>query len=61
MPPPGSPVAQKLKPLYQTHVVGKWDTGMATYNHTPEGRGFDSSLIYFEHKVASCGVQWAFP
>ena len=24
---------------------------MATYNHTPHGRGFDSSLIYFEHKI----------
>jgi len=23
---------------------------MATPTHTPEGRGFDSSLIYFEHK-----------
>ena len=27
------------------------DLGMATYDHTPKGRGFDSSLIYFEHKV----------
>ena len=32
---------------YSTHVVGKWNVGMATSNHTPEGRGFDSSLIYF--------------
>ena len=24
---------------------------MATHDHTPKGRGFDSSLIYFEHKV----------
>lgn len=23
---------------------------MATFEHTPRGRGFDSSLIYFEHK-----------
>jgi hypothetical protein len=36
---------------YATHVVGKWDAGMSTPDHTPEGRGFDSSLIYFEHKV----------
>jgi arylsulfatase B len=35
---------------FATHVVGKWDIGMATPSHTPEGRGFDSSLIYFEHK-----------
>ena len=32
---------------YATHVVGKWNVGTATYQHTPEGRGFDSSLIYF--------------
>lgn len=32
---------------YATHVVGKWNVGMATRDHTPEGRGFDSSLIYF--------------
>jgi hypothetical protein len=24
---------------------------MATPTHTPEGRGFNSSLIYYEHKV----------
>ena len=24
---------------------------MATFTHTPKGRGFDSSLIYYEHKV----------
>lgn len=35
---------------YKTHAVGKWDAGMATPRHTPEGRGFDSSLIYFNHK-----------
>lgn len=35
---------------YYTAWVGKQDTGMATPHHTPEGRGFDESLIYFEHK-----------
>jgi len=35
---------------YRTAWVGKQDTGMATPHHTPEGRGFDESLIYFEHK-----------
>ena len=23
---------------------------MATFDHTPKGRGYDTSLIYFEHK-----------
>lgn len=32
-------------------VAGKWDTGAATYAHTPEGRGYNSSLIYFSHAV----------
>ena len=35
---------------YRTAWVGKWDLGMATKRHTPRGRGFDQSLIYFEHK-----------
>jgi arylsulfatase I/J len=35
---------------YSTAIVGKWDVGMATPEHTPLGRGFDNSLIYFEHK-----------
>lgn len=34
---------------YATHMVGKWDAGMATPEHTPKGRGFDSSLIYWGH------------
>jgi arylsulfatase B len=35
---------------YETAFVGKWDLGMATQRHTPRGRGFDQSLIYYEHK-----------
>ncbi|CAB9504225.1 Arylsulfatase B [Seminavis robusta] len=35
---------------YATHYVGKWDVGMATPKHTPKGRGYDTSLNYFEHK-----------
>lgn len=31
-------------------MVGKYDAGMATHTHTPAGRGFDHSLIYYEHK-----------
>ena len=28
--------------------VGKWHAGMATPDHTPLGRGYDTSLIYFD-------------
>jgi len=35
---------------YSTHAVGKWDAGMATPQHTPRGRGFDTSLVYFNHE-----------
>ena len=34
---------------YSTHFVGKWDAGMATWDHTPKGRGYDSSLVYYHH------------
>ncbi len=43
-------LATKLKTAgYATHMVGKWDAGMATVDHTPAGRGYDTSLIYFHH------------
>ena len=35
---------------YRTAFVGKWDAGMATYAHTPSGRGFEASLGYFTHR-----------
>jgi len=35
---------------YATHFVGKWDAGMATPSHTPLGRGYQSSLNYFNHE-----------
>lgn len=35
---------------YRTHFVGKWDVGMATSDHTPRGRGYDTSLGYFYHE-----------
>lgn len=45
-------IAGKLKEAgYYTAITGKYDAGMVTYQHTPLGRGFDSSLIYFEHKI----------
>jgi len=34
---------------YSTHFFGKWDCGMATMEHTPRGRGYDTSLHYFHH------------
>ena len=34
---------------YRTHYTGKWDAGMATPQHTPYGRGFESSLHYYQH------------
>ena len=34
---------------FATHFVGKWDAGMATPDHTPAGRGYNSSLLYFHH------------
>ena len=48
---------------YATAAVGKWDAGMATADHTPEGRGYEQSLIYFHHandywsyQVGSCNA-----
>ena len=41
-------LASKMKEAgYATHQVGKWDAGMATPDHIPMGRGFDSSFGYF--------------
>lgn len=43
-------MAAKLKlGGYKTHQVGKWDAGMATWDHTPVGRGYDTSFGYFHH------------
>lgn len=43
-------LANKLKlASYATHQIGKWDAGMATADHTPRGRGYDSSFGYFHH------------
>ena len=33
------------------YVVGKWDVGSAHERHTPEGRGFNGSLVYFSHAI----------
>ena len=43
-------IASKLKMAgYATHQIGKWDVGMATEDHTPAGRGYDTSFGYFHH------------
>ena len=43
-------IAEKLREAgYVAHQVGKWDAGMATPDHIPKGRGFNSSLCYFHH------------
>ena len=43
-------IAMKMRGAgYKTHQVGKWDAGMATWDHTPEGRGYDTSFGYFHH------------
>jgi hypothetical protein len=45
-------VSQKLVKLgYVAHTAGKWDVGMSTQAHTPEGRGFNSSMIFFSHAI----------
>ena len=45
----GSLAAKLAAAGFATHAVGKWDAGVGTRDHTPEGRGFNSSLVYFEH------------
>lgn len=46
-------IAEHLKRAdYATHFVGKWDAGMATLDHLPISRGYDSSLHYFHHVSA---------
>jgi len=43
-------VAEKLRGVgYSTHQVGKWNAGMALHRQTPSGRGYDSSLFYFDY------------
>jgi len=43
-------IAGKMKDAgYKTAMTGKWDAGMATPQHTPLGRGFDSFYGYYQH------------
>eukprot|EP00041_Stephanoeca_diplocostata_P026250 m.703047 g.703047 ORF g.703047 m.703047 type:complete len:521 (-) comp22918_c0_seq13:2882-4444(-) len=56
---PGAGVARHMTGIasvlrragYITNFAGKWDAGMATTDHTPSGRGYTSSLLYFHHCV----------
>lgn len=34
---------------YRTHMTGKWDAGMATWDHTPMGRGYETFFGYYHH------------
>jgi arylsulfatase I/J len=50
IPRPMRTIAHYMKDAnYTSHFVGKWDAGMATHDHTPQGRGYDSGLSYFHH------------
>uniref|UniRef100_A0A7S2RQN2 Sulfatase N-terminal domain-containing protein n=1 Tax=Mucochytrium quahogii TaxID=96639 RepID=A0A7S2RQN2_9STRA len=43
-------IAEKMKQAgYRTHMTGKWDAGMATYEHTPMGRGYETFFGYYHH------------
>ncbi|CAE7034873.1 Arsb [Symbiodinium natans] len=43
-------IAEKLRSAgYRTHMVGKWDVGMATPDHTPKGRGYETWYGYYGH------------
>ena len=45
-------VAQKLKEAGDaTHMVGKWDAGMAPPEHTPKGRGCVLDCVWFRQTV----------
>eukprot|EP00929_Paragymnodinium_shiwhaense_P063096 TRINITY_DN31542_c0_g1_i1.p1 TRINITY_DN31542_c0_g1~~TRINITY_DN31542_c0_g1_i1.p1 ORF type:complete len:692 (-),score=111.43 TRINITY_DN31542_c0_g1_i1:217-2238(-) len=43
-------LAQKMRQGgYRTHIVGKWDAGMATPEHSPRGRGYETWVGYYQH------------
>jgi len=42
---------QLKKANYSCHMAGKWHAGLATLDHTPQGRGYDSSIGYFDPAI----------
>lgn len=43
-------IAEKMRAAgYRTHMTGKWDAGMATWEHTPMGRGYETFFGYYHH------------
>ncbi|CAJ1417747.1 unnamed protein product, partial [Effrenium voratum] len=49
---------------YRTHIVGKWDVGMATLEHHPRARGYETWLgywhhsnDYWQHTAGKCGLK----
>ena len=42
-------VLKRSKYQYRTHIVGKWDIGMATEMHHPRARGYETWLGYWHH------------
>ena len=43
-------IAEKMRDAgYRTHLVGKWDAGMATPEHSPKGRGYETWYGYYQH------------
>eukprot|EP01050_Picozoa_sp_SAG11_P005940 SAG11_NODE_440_length_9448_cov_3.356509_3_plen_199_part_00 len=43
-------IVEALAVSFHNEIRLQWDAGMATPQHTPRGRGFDSSLIYYGHE-----------
>ena len=43
-------MAEKLLAAgYSTHMVGKWDVGIATPQHSPKGRGYETWYGFYGH------------
>ena len=43
-------IAEKLLAAgYSTHMVGKWDVGIATPQHSPKGRGYETWYGFYGH------------
>ena len=46
-------VLRAIQVRCSTHFLGKWDAGMATPEHTPLGRGFNTFLVTLKDKPLS--------